>query len=561
MKFLTKQTEDFLAKRTSRQNAQLLLRLIGALLGLIFAYTMIFEYLMHLEGQSHSWPTAVYWVFANMSTLGLGDITFTSDIGRMFNVVVLISGMMFILVLLPFAFVQLFQSSARVPRELTHESDGHVVLTHFGTVTETLIATLRSYGLPYVIVVDNIAEALDLLDRGMKVVLGDLDDPETYYRVKVERAALVAATGTDVRNTTIAFTIRRITQDVPIIATASSTSSESVLRIAGCNHVLTLDEMMGQSLARRTTGGDALAHVIGQFDDLTIAEATAGGTPLVGKTLRELKLRALVGVTVIGAWEQGRFAAVTPDTLVGKRTVLVLAGTQTQIDQYNELFAIYNAAPGNIIIIGGGNVGTAMGHALAQRELGYRIIEKDPNRILRNDTYVLGDAADPTTLEKAGISETPAVAVTTHTDDLNIFLTAYLRHLHPNVQIISRATVERSVHTLHEAGADFVMSYASMGANSIFNLLKRGNILMVAEGVDVFRVPVPQPLAGKTIAQSEVREQFGCSIIGVGTGHHVQVNPDPETLLTEGNDLILIGTVEAEQSFLGKYGRDMERKE
>ena len=36
---------------------------------------------------------------------------------------------------------------------------------------------------------------------------------------------------------------------------------------------------------------------------------------------RELKLRALVGVTVIGAWEQGRFATVTPDTLVGKQLI------------------------------------------------------------------------------------------------------------------------------------------------------------------------------------------------------------------------------------------------
>jgi len=558
MKFLTKQTEDFLAKRTSRQNAQLLLRLIGALIGLIFAYTMIFEYLMHLEGQSHSWPTALYWVFTNMSTLGLGDITFASDIGRIFNVVVLVSGMMFILVLLPFAFVQLFQSSARVPRELAHESDGHVILTHFGTVAQTLITTLRSYGLSYVIVVDNIAEALDLLDRGMKVVLGDLDDPETFRRVKVEQAALVTATGTDVRNTSIAFTIRRITQDVPIIATASSTSSESVLRVAGCNHVLTLDEMMGHSLARRTTGGDALAHVIGQFDDLTIAEATAAGTPLVGKTLRELKLRALVGATVIGVWEQGLFTTVTPDSIISSRTVLVLAGTLSQIDQYNELFAIYNAAPGRIIIVGGGNVGTAMGHALTQRELGYCIIEKDAERILQNNVYVHGDASHPSILEKAGINEAPAVAVTTHDDEVNIFLTAYIRHIHPNVQIISRATADRAVHTLHEAGADFVMSYASMGANSIFNFLKRGNILMVAEGVDVFRVPLPKSLVGKTIAQSSVREQFGCSIIGVGTGHHVQVNPDPETLLTEGNDVILIGTVEAEQAFLGRYGQAKE---
>ena len=35
------------------------------------------------------------------------------------------------------------------------------------------------------------------------------------------------------------------------------------------------------------------------------------------------------------------------------------------------------------------------------------------------------------------------------------------------------------------------MSYASMGANAIFNLLRRADVLMLAEGLTVFRVKVP----------------------------------------------------------------------
>ena len=41
------------------------------------------------------------------------------------------------------------------------------------------------------------------------------------------------------------------------------------------------DEMIGQSFARRTTGGDAMAHIIGRFDELLIAEANAHRTPPV----------------------------------------------------------------------------------------------------------------------------------------------------------------------------------------------------------------------------------------------------------------------------------------
>jgi len=92
-----------------------------------------------------------------------------------------------------------------------------------------------------------------------------------------------------------------------------------------------------------------------------------------------------------------------------------------------------------------------------------------------------------------------------------------------------------------------------MGANSIFNLLKKGNILMIAEGVDVFRVDVPKKLYGKTISQSTVREKSGCSIIAVASGDDIKINPEPSTLMEEGQSIILIGNVEAETKFFDQF--------
>ena len=45
---------------------------------------------MVYEGRSYSWITGFYWTLTTMSTLGFGDITFTSDIGKIFSVVVLL---------------------------------------------------------------------------------------------------------------------------------------------------------------------------------------------------------------------------------------------------------------------------------------------------------------------------------------------------------------------------------------------------------------------------------------------------------------------------------------
>jgi lipoprotein signal peptidase len=70
-----------------------------------------------------------------MTTLGFGDITFTSDLGRAFSILVLLSGILLLLILLPFMFIRLFyapwleaQVRLKAPRELAENVSGHVII-------------------------------------------------------------------------------------------------------------------------------------------------------------------------------------------------------------------------------------------------------------------------------------------------------------------------------------------------------------------------------------------------------------------------------------------------
>src|SRR5690606_10993899 len=226
---------------------------------------------------------------------------------------------------------------------------------------------------------------------------------------------------------------------------------------------------------------------------------------------RESCLREEVGVNVLGIWRRGAVQVAQAESRITPNSVLVMAGTAEQIARYNALYRKEATPSAPILIIGGGRVGKATGRELAARGLDYRIVEKLPERILNTDKYVFGDAAELEVLEQAGIRETPTVLITTHDDDMNIYLTIYCRRLRPDVQIISRTGRERNIATLHRSGADFVLSYASTGANAVMNLIGRDNILMIAEGLDVFEVKIPESLAGKTIAQCGIRKKTGCN--------------------------------------------------
>ncbi len=554
-------------KLSGRRNLRQLLKLVVIVLLFVALSSMVFHVLMEREGRGevYQWFDGIYWTMVTMTTLGYGEITFHSGLGKLFSICVMLFGMMSMLVILPFAFIRFAyepwmeaQNVARTPKSLPEETREHVIITNLDPVSRALIHKLEQYTIPYAVLVDDKDEALRLHDQGIAVAVGSSDDPEAFQNVRVEQAAMVVATGKDEANANIAFTVRELVDNrVRVVTLAKSEASIDILELAGSRNVIRLGEMMGQFLARRTIGNDALAHVIGHFDELLIAEAMVTGTPLVGKTLAECNFREMTRTSVVGVWDRGEYKGAGPDTAISESTVLVMAGSKEVIQNYNEVFCIYHTEESHVVIIGGGRVGRATARALAKRGLRYTIVEEMPERIRNDKYYVEGSAARIEVLEDAKINEASTVIITTGEDDTNIYLTLYCRKLCPEIQIISRANTERNVGTLHRAGADFVASYASMGANMIFNLLKHSDILMVAEGLNVFRVELPEHLEGRTLVESEIRQRTGCSVIAIqrevdGSDKHL-IHFDPTEALREGDELVLIGNIESEETFIKTF--------
>ena len=564
MKYYPSILSYFFPAQTNKRNVRLLLKFLLVLVALVCVYSIVFHFLMAAEGREFSWITGFYWTLVVMTTLGFGDITFTQDLGRAFSILVLLSGVIFLLILFPFTFIKFFfspwmeaESRSRAPRSLPPETKNHVILTSYEPVSVALMEKLTDYRRDYVLIVEDLQKALALYDEGIRVAVGNIDDLETYRRLGVDQASLVVATNTDEMNTNITFTVRELNERVPIVATANSPYSVDILRMAGSSRVLQIYEILGRSLAGWTMAGDCRANVIGQFDELIVAEAPALGTPLVGKTLTEARLRENIGVNVVGIWERGKFEIPASETMIQRTSILVLAGMEKNLSAYDDVYSFYHLcrqAGDPVIIVGGGRVGNAIAERFKEKEISYLIIEKNPRKVQEGEHHVLGDAADIRTLKKAWIEKAPAALLTTHDDAMNIYLTKYLRSLRPDMQILSRANLERNVSTLHRAGADFVMSYSSLGANAIFNFLEKQDTLMLAEGLNFFHLRVPQSLVGKNLSQARIREETRCTVVAIKTDGDLAINPDPHLPIRENAEMVLIGTYEGERKFLRVFG-------
>jgi Trk K+ transport system NAD-binding subunit len=560
MKTLSALIATYLSSRRRRGNFKMLLSLLAFFCAIVAVYSIVFHWIMDYEGQQHSWLTGFYWTMVSMSTLGFGDVTFQSDLGRMFSVLVLTSGTVFMLILLPFTFIQFFyapwleaRDATRAPHDLPPTTRDHVLLTSHGPIDVALIQRLEQFGTNYYVIVAEPADALALYDKGVRVMVGAHDDPDTYRRARAGQAALVVAIMADTANANVAMTAREAAPHVPIVCSAKEPASVDILKAAGCELVLQLDDLLGGTMARRVFARTGRSHLIGHVEGLHVAEAVAAGTPMVGHSLRELRLRERFGITVGGVWERGRYTLGGPETPVTVDTVLLLAGTAEQLAAYDTEFARDAPAEAFAVIIGGGRVGRAVARSLREQHIDYRIVEKVPGRIKEDDRSVLGDAADLEVLKRAGLERASAVIVTTHEDDMNVYLTLYCRRLRPDLLILSRATLERNALTLHRAGADFVLSYSSMGANAIVNRLRESSLLLLAEGLDVWIMPIPAMLAGKTLVQSRIRIDTGSNLLAIRHNGVMTINPDANAPLPAGSELVLLGDREAERRFFEKF--------
>ncbi len=542
------------AERRRQRTTSALLTMAFVLM--VGVFSTAFHELMARENRTYSWPTSVYWTLTTMTTLGFGDITFESDGGRIFSVVVLLSGSAFLLVVLPFVFIQFLfvpwmneRDRRRAPRSVKSSTSGHLILTRLGPVEAALIDDAKQADVPYVVLVEDVDEAGRLHDEGRNVMVGPLDDPATYERARVEHAAMVVAACDDQTNTNIAFTVREIAPMVTIVASANSPASVDILEIAGADTVVQLGEVLGATMAARALGLGGHSHVIGEFAGLKIAEVGIIGTDLVDRSLVDAGLRDRFGIGLIGVWDRGGFEIASPTTELRESSVLLLAGTGEQLARFDDRYAVDSPDAPKAVIIGGGRVGRAIARALADEGVDFTIVEQLAERERDGARYVIGDAADREVLDRAGIGDADAVLVTTHDDNVNVYLTRYCRGLRPDVRIVSRSRLDRNVSTLYRAGADSVLSYAATGSTAIWNQFRSDETFVIAHGLHLFRSAIPRELVGRSLADTHVYRRTNCNVVAIESPGRIEANPDAHAVLPEVGELVLVGTDDAKALF------------
>jgi voltage-gated potassium channel len=213
-----------------------------------------------------------------------------------------------------------------------------------------------------------------------------------------------------------------------------------------------------------------------------------------------------------------------------------------------------NELENHYIICGYGRMGTKIAQELRKRNKPFVILEKDLDNPenLENYQYINGDATEDENLIKAGILKAKGLVSVLSTDIANTFTTLSARGLNPSLKIIARAEEESSKEKLIKAGASRVVLPYEIGGYRITQALLRPTVVDFIDevfsrsdlGLEIEEVKIKKSsnFNGKSIAESKIRSDFNTIIVGIyRESGKLIYNPGSETMIEEGDDLIVIG--------------------
>ena len=212
----------------------------------------------------------------------------------------------------------------------------------------------------------------------------------------------------------------------------------------------------------------------------------------------------------------------------------------------------------HFIIAGYGRVGRQVALEFQKKNVKFIVIEKDDGAIINlykdSILFIQGEATDDDTLRNAGIERAKTLISTLPDEALNVYLTLTARDMNRDLHIIARADYDDGVKKLKRAGADHVVTPHVLGGIRMAMASLRPNVVdfmhstALGEGgltIEELRVPQDCALVGKSLRDSNLKQNYGVNIIGVKKiNQEMIIAPGPETRLDEDDIMVLIGNDE-----------------
>jgi len=250
---------------------------------------------------------SLYVTVQTVTTVGFGDLTPRTVLGRVFATVFMMVGVGVVLYALTSTVQTIVHSElfARYghSRKMSKLRD-HFIICGAGRVGSHLVRSLRAVEGTFLVIESDQKKVEALMDVGVAVLLRDATLEESLIEAGVEHArGLATCLPDDADNVYVVLTARDLNPGIHIVARAAAEQAESKLIRAGANRVVAPTIIGGHRMAMALTKpavGDFLDSITANHLELCFEQLEVDPVSrLVGRKLSETVIRSELNIVVV----------------------------------------------------------------------------------------------------------------------------------------------------------------------------------------------------------------------------------------------------------------------
>ncbi len=294
---------------------------------------------------------AFYMVIITITTVGFEEVFELGHAGRIVTIFIMLFGVGLALYTAGAAIERLFDLGVARQRARTRKLIGqfqdHVILCGFGRVGKGVYKSLVDRG-EQVVVIERKPEDVEAAESdGIPVISGNATMNDTLEAAGIMRAAaLVACVTDDSDNLVIILSARSLNPKIHLVSRASELESESKLRLAGADSVVSPQAVGSERIAAMTVEKHLTeifdVFVGGRAVEFNVEELQVDArSEVVGKSISEAQIREKSGALILAVEDRARklLHAPGPEHVFLPESGVIVVGTAQQVEAAAKLFS------------------------------------------------------------------------------------------------------------------------------------------------------------------------------------------------------------------------------
>ncbi len=257
---------------------------------------------------SFSFLDSIYMTIITISTTGFGEVHRLSEAGRIFTILLIISGVLTIAYTGGKAAQLIVENNLFGRRRMNKKIkllENHYIVCGYGRMGKVICDGLKNHGIPFVVIESepNIIEKLE--ESNILHIEGDATTDESLLLAGVKKArGLVAAIKSDADNVFTVLSAKELNPELFVVARAIDEGTENKLKKAGADRVVKPYELGGNRMLYLLLKPGVIEFIDGiarsenmkiSLEEITISPKSM----LAGLELRESPVREELNIIVV----------------------------------------------------------------------------------------------------------------------------------------------------------------------------------------------------------------------------------------------------------------------